>query len=262
MSSIGNAASLRGGTLLMTPLRGIDGEVYGIAQGSLVVSGFGVKGKDGSQHLAQRAISGRMPNGATVEREVPNDFAAQPFVMLNLHTPDFTTAARARRRHQQAAGRRHRAGDGCGVGESGARRRIPTSASPICPRSRAIEIEPGEAPARVIVNSPHGHRGHRLAGARDAGRGGAWLAVGDHHRASGCQPARTRSAQRPDRRHAAQRDLGVTRTQARMFLFNAGVNLDEIVRAVNQVGAAPGDLVAILEALKEAGALRAELIVI
>src|SRR5687768_6802687 len=94
VSSIANAASLRGGMLLMTPLRGVDGEVYGIAQGSLVVSGFGAQGSDGSRLSVNVPSSGRVPNGATVEREVPNNFTSQPHVMLNLHTPDFTTAAR------------------------------------------------------------------------------------------------------------------------------------------------------------------------
>src|SRR5262249_43209919 len=94
VSSIGNAASLRGGTLVLTPLRGVDGEVYGMAQGSLVVSGFGVKGTDGSKLSVNVPSSGRVPNGATVEREVPNSFTQQPFVVLNLHTPDFTTSAR------------------------------------------------------------------------------------------------------------------------------------------------------------------------
>ncbi len=94
VDSIGNASSLRGGSLLMTPLRGIDGEVYAIGQGSLVVSGFGVSGKDGSRIALNVPSSGRVPNGATVERSVPTNFATEPYVVLNLNTPDFTTAAR------------------------------------------------------------------------------------------------------------------------------------------------------------------------
>src|SRR5690606_42117751 len=92
VSSSANAASLRGGTLLMTPLRGVDGEVYGIAQGSLVVSGFGAQGSDGTKLSVNVPSSGRVPNGATVEREVPNGFTAPPFVVLNLHPPAFPTA--------------------------------------------------------------------------------------------------------------------------------------------------------------------------
>ena len=93
VSSIGNAGSLRGGSLLMAPLRGIDGNVYAIAQGSLIVSGFGILGKDGSKITVNVPSGGRVPNGATVEREVPTNFGMEPFVVLNLQTPDFTTAA-------------------------------------------------------------------------------------------------------------------------------------------------------------------------
>ncbi|HRX89212.1 MAG TPA: flagellar basal body P-ring protein FlgI, partial [Steroidobacteraceae bacterium] len=94
VSSIGNAGSLRGGSLVMTPLRGIDGEVYAIAQGSLIVGGFGVSGRDGSRIAVNVPSGGRIPNGATVERVVPNNFTDEPYVVLNLHTPDFTTASR------------------------------------------------------------------------------------------------------------------------------------------------------------------------
>src|SRR5690606_14348550 len=94
VSSIGNAKSLRGGSLIMTPLLGADGEVYAMAQGNLVVSGFGVEGRDGSRIAVNVPSAGRVPSGATVEREVPSDFATAPLVTLNLHTPDFTTATR------------------------------------------------------------------------------------------------------------------------------------------------------------------------
>src|SRR5690606_36491429 len=94
VSSTSHAASLRGGTLLMTPLRGLDGEVYGLAQGSMVVSGFGVQGGDGSRLSVNVPSSKRVPNKSTVEREVPTSFTSQPFVVLNLNTPDCTTAAR------------------------------------------------------------------------------------------------------------------------------------------------------------------------
>ena len=88
----------------MTPLRGNDGEVYGIAQGSMIVSGFGVQGKDGSRFAINVPCSGRVPNGATVEREVPNNFTSQPYVVLNLNTPDFTTASRMATGDQCIAG--------------------------------------------------------------------------------------------------------------------------------------------------------------
>src|SRR5690606_20428882 len=86
--------SLRGGSLLMAPLRGADGNVYALAQGNLIVGGFGASGADGSKVTVNIPSAGRIPNGATVERPVPNDFLSQESVILNLHQPDFTTASR------------------------------------------------------------------------------------------------------------------------------------------------------------------------
>jgi flagellar P-ring protein FlgI len=259
VSSMGNAASLRGGTLLMTPLRGIDGETYGIAQGSLLVSGFGIQGNDGSRLSVNVPSSGRIPNGATVEREVPNNFASQPVVLLNLHTPDFTTAARL------ASGINSLLGADTAQAIDAVSVRV---TAPIDPNQRtaylstleAIEVEPGDAPARVIVNSRTGTVviGNRVRVSPAAVAHGS-LSVTITERFDVSQPtalSKGESVITPRTQIAA--DEGA----ARMFLFDAGVNLDEIVRAVNQVGAAPSDLVAILEALKQAGALHAELIVI
>ena len=259
VASIGNAGSLRGGSLLMTPLRGINGEVYAIAQGSMAVSGFGANGKDGSRISLNVPSSGRIPNGATVEKEVPTSFAGTPSVVLNLNTPDFTTAARL------AAGIDKLLGDGTAQALDAVSVRVvaPTDANQriaYLSTLEAIEIEPGEAPARVIVNSRTGT-----------------VVIGSHVRVTPAAVAHgSLSVTITERQDVSQPNafgrgetvvtprttIDVTQPEARMFVFNAGVNLDEIVRAVNQVGAAPGDLVAILEALKEAGALRAELIVI
>jgi flagellar P-ring protein precursor FlgI len=259
VSSIGNAASLRGGVLLMAPLRGIDGEVYGIAQGSIVVSGFGVKGNDGSKLSINVPSSGRVPNGATVEREVPNSFATQPFLVLNLNTPDFTTAAR------MAAGINQLLGDGVAEAQDAVSVKV---AAPLDPNQRiaylstleTIEIQPGEAAARVIVNSRTGTVViGSLVRVSPAAVAHGSLSVTITEREDVSQPApwgRGQTVVSP------RSEISMNQDQARMFLFDAGVSLDEVVRAVNQVGAAPSDLVAILEALKEAGALRAELIVI
>ncbi len=260
VSSIGNAASLRGGTLLMTPLRGVDGEVYGIAQGSLVVSGFGVQGKDGSRISINVPSSGRVPNGATVEREVPNNFTANPYVVLNLHTPDFTTASRL------AVGINTLLGDATAKAVDAVSVRV---TAPIDPDQRiaylstleAIEVEPGDAPARVIVNS---RTGTVVISARvrvtPAAVAHGSLSVTITERQDVSQP--NALSQGGQTVVSPRSDISVSEGSGRMFVFSAGVNLDEIVRAVNQVGAAPGDLVAILEALKQAGALRAQLVVI
>jgi flagellar P-ring protein precursor FlgI len=259
VDSIGNASSLRGGSLLMTPLRGIDGEVYAIAQGSLVVSGFGVQGKDGSRIAVNVPSSGRVPNGASVERSVASNFATEPYIVLNLNTPDFTTASRLT--------------DGINtlLGPDTARAVDAVSVrvqAPVDPSQRisylatleAIEIEPGDAPARVIVNS---RTGTVVIGSavrvKPAAVAHGSLSVTITERVDVSQP---NALAQGDTVVTPRSEISIEQGEARMFVFNAGVNLDEIVRAVNQVGAAPGDLVAILEALKEAGALRAELIVI
>jgi flagellar P-ring protein precursor FlgI len=259
VDSIGNATSLRGGSLLMTPLRGIDGEVYAIGQGSLVVSGFGVQGRDGSRISVNVPSSGRIPNGATVERAVPNNFATEPYVVLNLNTPDFTTAARLTEGINQMLGPdTARAVDAVSV-----RVQAPTDPSQriaYLSGLESIEIQPGEAPAKVIVNSRTGTVviGSAVRVTPAAVAHGS-LSVTITERTDVSQPNPLSAGQTVV---TPRSDIQVEQPEARMFVFNAGVNLDEIVRAVNQVGAAPGDLVAILEALKEAGALRAELIVI
>jgi flagellar P-ring protein precursor FlgI len=259
VASIGNAGSLRGGSLLMTPLRAVNGEVYAIAQGSMAVSGFGANGKDGSRISLNVPSSGRIPNGATVEREVPTSFAGTPNVVLNLNQPDFTTAARL------AEGINKLLGDGTAEALDAVSVRV---VAPVDPNQRiaylstleAIEIEPGEAPARVIVNSRTGTvviGSHVRVTPAAVAHGSLSVTITERQDVS--QP---NAFGRGDTVVTPRTTIDVTQPEARMFVFNAGVNLDEIVRAVNQVGAAPGDLVAILEALKEAGALRAELIVI
>ncbi len=259
VNSIGNATSLRGGSLLMTPLRGIDGEVYGIAQGSLIVGGFGASGKDGSRIAVNTPSSGRVPNGASVERAVPTNFATEPYIVLNLNTPDFTTATRL----TDGINNLYGADTARAVDAVSVRVQAPVESSQriaYLSTLEAIEIEPGDAPARVIVNS---RTGTVVIGSavrvKPAAVAHGSLSVTITERLDVSQPNALGQGQTVV---TPRSDISVEQPPSRMFVFNAGVNLDEIVRAVNQVGAAPGDLVAILEALKEAGALRAELIVI
>jgi flagellar P-ring protein precursor FlgI len=259
VASIGNAGSLRGGMLLMAPLRGVDGEVYAIAQGSMIVSGFGVSGKDGSRIALNVPSGGRIPNGATVERAVPSNFATEPHVTLNLNSPDFTTATRLAEGINKLLGQ----GTAAAVDSVSVRVTAPTDASQriaYVSTLEQIDIEPGDAPARVIVNS---RTGTVVIGAgvrvKPAAVAHGSLSVTITERTDVSQP----NAFSQGETVAVQRsEVQVEQPTARMFKFDSGVSLDEIVAAVNRVGAAPGDLVAILEALKQAGALRAELIVI
>jgi flagellar P-ring protein precursor FlgI len=259
VSSIGNAKSLRGGNLLLTPLKGADGQVYAISQGSVVVGGLGVEGPGGSKVTINVPSSGRIPNGATVERTVGSSFSAGDAVLLNLHSADFTTA----RRVAEAIN-----------GSLGARTAVPVDAATIKVRApldsgqrvsfisvlENLTLEPGEAAARVIVNSRTGTvviGKHVDVTPAAVSHGSLTVTISPKPIVS--QPPALSGGETVV---VPRSDIEVRQEGGHMFLFQPGVSLDEIVRAINQVGAAPGDLVAILEALKQAGALRAELIII
>lgn len=259
VSSIANAKSLRGGTLVLTPLKGADGQVYAVAQGNLVVSGFGAEGADGSSISVNVKSAGRIPNGATVERAVPSAFSRGDSLVLNLHQPDFTTA------HRLVDAINETMGPGTAQALDGA------SVQVLAPRDSSqrvsyvsllenLELQPGDAPARVIVNS---RTGTVVIGSNvrvmPAAISHGSLTVTISESLGVSQPGPLAGGETAV---VPQSQVEITEEDSRMFLFQPGVTLDEIVRAVNQVGAAPGDLAAILEALKQAGALRAELVVI
>jgi flagellar P-ring protein precursor FlgI len=259
VSSIGNAKSLRGGSLLMAPMRGADGEVYAVAQGNLVVSGFGAQGKDGSRISVNVVSAGRIPNGATVERPAPGDFAAQPWLLLNLHTADFTTAQRL----ADSINERFGPALAQAIDPGSVQVQAPAAAGPrvaFLAELEALELDPGEAPARVVINSRTGTvviGAHVKVMPAAVAHGSLSVTIRESPLVS--QPAPFAEG---DTTVVERSDLEIVQEDSRMFLFEPGVTLDQIVQAVNRVGAAPGDLVAILEALKEAGALRAELVVI
>jgi len=261
VSSIGNAKSLRGGSLLMAPLRGADGKVYAIAQGNLVVGGFGAGGNDGSSVTVNVPSAGRIPNGATVERAVPTDFHSRESILLNLHQPDFTTS------HRLAT----LINESLGEGSAEAVDAVSISVrAPAAPGQRTsflaylenLEVEPGEAAARVIINSRTGTvvigSNVRVTPAA-VSHGSLVVTISEQPLVS--QPVAPFS-DAGETVVVPSSTVEITEEESSMFLFEPGTSLDEIVRTVNRVGAAPGDLVAILEALKQAGALRAELVVI
>jgi flagellar P-ring protein precursor FlgI len=260
VSSIGNAQSLRGGSLLMTPLRGADGQIYALAQGNLVVGGFGVAGDDGSRVSLNVPSTGRVPNGATVERMVPTSLGTTDSLILNLHSADFTTAARLTQSINASLG----AGTAESVDAISVRVRAPASEADrvaYLAHIENLEVEPAAAAAKVIVNSRTGTVviGSNVRVSPAAVAHGS-LVVRITETALVSQP---NQFARGSTVVVGQSDIDVQQQgDNRMFLFEPGTDLNDIVEAVNQVGAAPGDLVAILEALREAGALRAQLIVI
>jgi len=259
VSSLGNAKSLRGGSLLMTPLKGADGQVYAIAQGNLTVGGLGVEGQDGSRVTINVPSVGRIPNGATIEREIANPFAQGDYITLNLRSPDFTTAKRLADTINHVLGPDNAFAEDSVTIKVNAPRNVSQRVG-FMSFIENLEFQPGEAAAKVIVNSRTGTvviGSHVRVYNAAVSHGNMTVTITNTNQVS--QPNALADGETVQ---AVQTDISVTRDDNRMFLFNAGVTLDEIVRAVNQVGASPGDLVAILESLKQVGALSAELIVI
>jgi len=259
ISSIGDAKSLRGGSLLMTPLKGIDGNTYVIAQGSLIVGGLTAGGSDGSSITVNIPSAGRIPDGGTVEREVANPFATSPFLTLNLHSPDFTTVQRLSNVINETLGQGSaKAQDAMSVKIS-----APRDVSQRVAFISLIEnliVTPAEAIARVIVNSRTGtvviNSMVRVSPVA-VSHGSLTVTISENTAVS--QPGAFAEGETVV---VPQTDVAVDEEGSRMFRFDAGISLDDIVRAVNEVGASPSDLVAIIEALKQAGALKAMLIVI
>ena len=259
ISSIGNAKSLRGGTLLMTPLKGIDGNVYAIAQGNLSVGGFDAEGADGSKITVNVPSAGRIPNGATVERAVPTGLANGDSLILNLNRPDYTTAKNVVDKLNSLLGPGvAQALDGGSVQVSAPR--DPGQRVDYLSVLENLEVDSGSAAAKIIVNARTGTivigQNVRVKPAAVT-HGSLTVTITEDFQVS--QPNEFSAGETVV---TPQSTVGADQAINPMFKFGPGTSLEEIIRAVNQVGAAPSDLLAILEALKQAGALEADLIVI
>ena len=259
VSSLGEAKSLRGGSLLMTPLKGIDGNVYALAQGNLVVGGFGAQGSDGSKVTINVPTTGRIPNGAIVERSVKSSFDEGDFVTFLLNRADFTTAKNMANAINTIIG----PGVAHPMDASTIKVSAPRNVSQRVMYLSSLEniiVNEADAPARVVVNSRTGTIviGSNVRVSPAAVSHGNLIVTIDENQAVS-QPAPFSSG---DTKVVQQSQVEIEQEPARMFLFAPGVELKDIVAAVNAVGAAPGDIMAILEALKQADALHAELVVI
>lgn len=259
VSSLGEAKSLRGGTLLQTFLKGVDGNVYAIAQGSLVVSGFSAEGLDGSKVIQNTPTVGRIPNGAIVERSVATPFSSGDYLTFNLRRADFSTAQRMADAINDL------------LGPDMARPLDATSVQVSAPRDVSqrvsflatlenLDVIPAEESAKVIVNSRTGTivvgQNVKLLPAAIT-HGGLTVTI-----AEATQVSQPNALANGETVVTADTTIGVSESDRRMFMFSPGTTLDELVRAVNLVGAAPSDVLAILEALKVAGALHGDLIII
>ena len=268
VSTLGAAKSLRGGTLLMTPLKGADGETYAIAQGNLVVGGLGVEGGDGSSIIVNIPTVGRIPKGATVEKMVESPFLNSDVLVLNLNQSDFSTASRVSEAINEVFGPEV----SVPLDSSSIKVRAPIDkAQKVTFMSllENVEVQPASPAAKVVVNSrtgtiviggdvrvtpavvTHGSLTVRVKEDVETTQAQNIIANGQNAIVAGGDIVQT-----PDS------DIGFEAETARAFIFDTGVELSDIVDAVNNVGASAADLVSILDALRQAGALRAEIVVI
>jgi flagellar P-ring protein FlgI len=258
VSAIGKAKSLRGGALVLTALYGADGQIYAMAQGNLAVGGLGVSGRDGSKLTVNIPTVGRISDGASVERAVLTGFDSHEVLRWNLFQADFLTATRVR----EAINTRF---PGTASVEDGVTLalRLPAGGDArgsMIAMLETIEVSPAEAPARVIVNSRTGtvviNSAVRLSPA----------AVSHGKLVVRIDEAPTISQPAPfSRGQTAQQEASTIETEEhgnRVALLRPGASLARLVDALNTLGVSPADLVAILEALKQAGALKAEMVVI
>ena len=258
VSAIGKASNLRGGNLLLTSLRGVDGEIYAIAQGALNATGIDASAA-GSKVSIGVPTSSRIPGGATVERLVDNPFEQADNVVINVREADFTTTTAIVNAINKSFGDgTARAMDAMTLSV-----RAPADLSQRVAFMSMVEnldVQPGDPQARVVVNSKTGtvviSRNVKVTAAA-VSHGTISVAVTATNEVS--QPLPFSQGQTTPVQNA---EIAVSEPKNPMFLFQPGVDLRQIVDAVNQVGATPSALIAILEALKSSGSLRAELIVI
>jgi flagellar P-ring protein precursor FlgI len=269
ISAIGGAKSLRGGTLLMTPLLGADGETYAVAQGNLAVGGLGVTGNDGSSLTVNIPTVGRIPGGASVERMVETPFQTLDNIILNLHQSDFSTSIKVADAINEVFG----PAVAVALDSSSIKVRAPSDPGQkvsFVSLLQDIEVEPARPAAKVIVNA----------------RSGTIVIGGDVRVTPAVVTHGSLTVKVKEDKEVVKGDPTVTTTEAgatvipggettvddttldveeetaRAFVFDTGVELSDIVDAINAVGAGASDLVEILGALREAGALRAEIIII
>nr|WP_302051868.1 flagellar basal body P-ring protein FlgI [Shewanella sp. VB17] len=263
VSSLGDAKSLRGGTLLMTPLRAVDGEIYAVAQGNMVVGGVSAQGRNGSSVTINVPTVGTIPNGALLEASMKSNFTESKDIVLNLRAPSFMTARNIERTINALFGP--------DVAQADSSAKVIVSA-PKSKRERVtfmsmleeLQIEQGRKLPRVVFNS---RTGTVVMGGgvvvRKAAVSHGNLTVTIVEKDSVSQPNSALFGEAAGETVVTtDSKVDINTGNGHMFVWPEGIALDEIVRAINSLGASPMDLMAILQALNEAGALEAELVVI
>lgn len=258
VSSIGDAKSLKGGTLLMSPLKGADGMIYALAQGNVVVGGAGAS-SGGSKAQVNHLSVGRIPSGATIEREVPNGFANSEVVSLNLQESDFTTANRM----VQAINKQFGAGAARAVDGGTIEVRAPQDSNAriqFLSQLENIAVEPAEVAPLVIINARTGsivmNRAVKIEPCAIA-HGNLSVTVSGSSNVS--QPPALSGGQTTVTNQA---DISIKADNGKVLNLPGSASLSQVVNALNSVGATPQDLVSILQAMKSSGALKADLQII
>lgn len=258
VSSLGDAKSLRGGTLLLTQLRAADNETYALAQGNVVVGGLNATGKSGSSVTVNTPTSGRIPNGANIEREILSDFSTKPTVTLNLRHPHFETAINIVEAVNRRFGAVATTSDATSVEVLAPEN--PTQRVAFMAKLEALSVDVGADTPKVVFNSRTGTvviaEGLRVKAAAVT-HGSLKVIISESSAVS--QPApfgRGQTTVTP------QSKVSVDQGNGNMFKWPAGAKLQAIIDVVNSLGASPDDIMAILQALDQAGAIEGELVVI
>lgn len=258
VSSIGNAKSLRGGTLLMTPLKGADGQIYAMAQGNLLVGGVGVSSAGSSTQVNHLSV-GRISGGATVERAVAGTLGGADAIVLELNDSDFATASRV----VEAINRQF--GPGTAAARDGRviRVRAPADSDErvaFLGTLQSLDVKPAQMGAKVILNARTGSVVMNQAVTLDS----CAVSHGNLSVVINSDPVISQPAPFSGGRTvvAPRAQIEINKEPGQVVLLKAGVSLAEVVKALNAIGATPQDLLAILQAMKAAGSLRAELEII
>ncbi|MEW6669194.1 MAG: flagellar basal body P-ring protein FlgI [Thermodesulfobacteriota bacterium] len=259
VSSIGDAKSLQGGTLLLTPLKGVDNQVYGLAQGPLVVGGFAASGAAGGGVQKNHTTVGRIPGGAAVEKEIPFDFNAMETLTIGLHNPDFTTALRVSQAINKTLGNGAAVPADAGTVRINLGERQRGSLVNLVAALEQIDIQP-DTRAKVILDERTGT-----------------VVLGDNVRVSAVAIAHGNlSVQIKERKEVSQptpfsqgqtvvtddSQVNVSEEDRKLFYVPEGASLGDVVKALNAIGVSPRDLIAVFQAIKASGALQAELEII
>ncbi|MFL6707275.1 MAG: flagellar basal body P-ring protein FlgI [Massilia sp.] len=258
VSSIGNAKSLRGGTLVMTPLQGADNQVYAMAQGNVLVGGVGAQA-GGAQVQVNHLSVGKISGGATVERAVPNSLGADNQIRLELNSTDFLTASRV----VEAVNNHFGAGVATALDGRVIRVMSPSSSDQrvaFLGILEGLEVSPAVANAKVIMNARTGSVVMNQSVTLEAcaiSHGNLSITISPNNEAS--QPAPLSKGKTVV---VSNPTIEIKKDPGKVLMVKGGANLADVVKAMNSIGASPQDLLSILQALKAAGSLRAELEII